>query len=106
VVSPGSESSGMLVEIGKSNYGNNWVSTPFISCVFFQNFGAFNHYMTQEPNRTPSLGQQQLRTPENLNKDYKNFQFHNRRKIFVLIKRNFTRKPTTLTLIQWQFYWC
>jgi hypothetical protein len=33
------------------------------------------------------------------------FQFHNRREMFVFIKIKCTRKPTNLTLIQWQFYW-
>jgi hypothetical protein len=34
---PGSESFGKLVEIGKSDDGNSWVSIPFITYVFFQN---------------------------------------------------------------------
>lgn len=56
--SSASESSGKLVEIARSDYGNSWVSTPFSIDMFHKNFGAFNHYVTQDLSRRPSLGQQ------------------------------------------------
>jgi hypothetical protein len=57
VDSSGSESYGKLVEIARSDDDNSWVSTPISADMFLKNVGTFNHYMTQDLNRRPSLVQ-------------------------------------------------